>query len=278
MDNHTVVKNGTIELYCNVSGTPPPTVLWTHVKSGETWNQKKWTISDIQVEELGEYRCNASNKYGGDIKSTFILYEDTPKKDFDVGLKLKGEFKQAYENLENPETKMMEEFKGTGLTSVKVLKLRQGGIIADLKLTFNDSVGESSVNALLTQAANRGKIGDTEVEEISVGKTFPEPTTTSVPPEDCGTFFEGEDCKIDLVTVPVPVPSEPAKVNKDAIYGSVIGVLAFMFAVAIILIAWKRRKREKDNRPNTVLKESRTPHVRLINMQHYDNILHASMD
>ena len=75
MDNHTVVKNGTIELYCNVSGTPPPTVLWTHVKSGETWNQKKWTISDIQVEKLGEYRCNASNKYGGDIKSTFILYE-----------------------------------------------------------------------------------------------------------------------------------------------------------------------------------------------------------
>ena len=75
MDNHTVVKHETIELYCNVSGTPPPTVLWTHVKSGETWNQKKWTISDIQVEELGECRCNASNKYGGDIKSTFILYE-----------------------------------------------------------------------------------------------------------------------------------------------------------------------------------------------------------
>ena len=53
------------------------------------------------------------------------------------------------------------------------LPLRQGSIIADLKLTFNDSVGESSVNALLTQAANRGKIGDMEVEEISVGKTFP---------------------------------------------------------------------------------------------------------
>ena len=53
------------------------------------------------------------------------------------------------------------------------LPLRQGRIIVDLKLTFNDSVGESSVNALLTQAANRGKIGDMEVEEISIGKTFP---------------------------------------------------------------------------------------------------------
>ena len=36
-----------------------------------------------------------------------LLPTDTPKKDFDVGLKLKGEFKQAYENLENPETKML---------------------------------------------------------------------------------------------------------------------------------------------------------------------------
>ena len=54
-------------------------------------------------------------------------------------------------------------------------------------------------------------------------------------------------CKLfiyDSVTVPGPVPSEPAKVNKDAIYGSVIGVLVFMFAVSIIFIAWKRRKRK----------------------------------
>ena len=34
-----------------------------------------------------------------------LLPTDTPKKDFVVGLKLKGEFKQEYENLENPKTK-----------------------------------------------------------------------------------------------------------------------------------------------------------------------------
>ena len=75
MGNHTAVKGGTIELYCDVSGTPPPTVVWTHVKSGKTWNQKKLTIGNIQEDKLGEYRCNANNKCGGDIKSTFILYE-----------------------------------------------------------------------------------------------------------------------------------------------------------------------------------------------------------
>ena len=36
-----------------------------------------------------------------------LLPTDTSKKDFDVGLKLKGEFKQEYENLENPETKTL---------------------------------------------------------------------------------------------------------------------------------------------------------------------------
>ena len=54
LGEHTVVKGGTILLYCNVSGTPPPTILWTHVKSGKTWNQKKQSIEDIQVEKLGE--------------------------------------------------------------------------------------------------------------------------------------------------------------------------------------------------------------------------------
>ena len=36
-----------------------------------------------------------------------LLPTDTPKEDFDVRLKLKGEFKQEYENLENSETKAL---------------------------------------------------------------------------------------------------------------------------------------------------------------------------
>lgn len=217
MGNQTAVKGDTIVLYCNVSGMPPPTFLWTHVKSGGTWNQKKWTIEGIQVENLGEYRCNASNKYGGDVKSTFIFYEgglcekpctagqscrefgtyicvcplgktgtncretEETKNNFTVGLTIKREFRSVYEKLENPETKMlvqeittntMEEFQGTGLASVNVLKLRPGSIIADLELIFNNSVGESYVSALLTQAANDGKLGSLEVEEVVLRKTF----------------------------------------------------------------------------------------------------------
>ena len=47
-----------------------------------------------------------------------------------------------------------------------------------------------------------------------------------------------------LAPVPDPVPYEPTKVNKDVIYGSVIGVLALICVVFIIFIAWKRRKRK----------------------------------
>ena len=60
-----------------------------------------------------------------------------------------------------------------GKRLISCLSPRQGSIIADLELTFNDSVGESNVNALLTKAANKGKIGDLKVEDFSIGKTFP---------------------------------------------------------------------------------------------------------
>ena len=36
-----------------------------------------------------------------------LLLTEEPQKNFVMVLKLKGEFKQVYENLENPETKML---------------------------------------------------------------------------------------------------------------------------------------------------------------------------
>ena len=53
-----------------------------------------------------------------------LLPTDTPKKDFDVGLKLKGEFKQAYEDLENPETKTLVEKIGKNVSAlVKIIMI-----------------------------------------------------------------------------------------------------------------------------------------------------------
>lgn len=52
------------------------------------------------------------------------------------------------------------------------LSCRPGSIITDLELTFNYSVGQSNLNALLAQAVNDGKLGSMEVEEAVVRKAF----------------------------------------------------------------------------------------------------------
>ena len=69
-----VQKGGNVTLYCNVSGTPPPDVSWTHVSTGKKWLGKTWVILDVKVDDLGEYKCEASNRYGNDTKTTFIFF------------------------------------------------------------------------------------------------------------------------------------------------------------------------------------------------------------
>ena len=71
----TVKKGDTINLFCDVSGKPPPLVSWTHVDSGLKHDNETWIITDIDVSELGEYRCDASNIYGNDIESMTVFYK-----------------------------------------------------------------------------------------------------------------------------------------------------------------------------------------------------------
>jgi len=43
---------------------------------------------------------------------------------------------------------------------------REGSVIADMELTFNQEVGTSEVAALLSEAAKDGKIGDFKVLQV----------------------------------------------------------------------------------------------------------------
>jgi len=75
MKNKTdVQKGGNITLYCNVSGTPTPGVSWTHVSTGKKWFGKTLIIVDVKVEELGEYKCEASNIIKNDSKRVFLYF------------------------------------------------------------------------------------------------------------------------------------------------------------------------------------------------------------
>ena len=56
-----------------------------------------------------------------------LLLTEEPQKNFVVGLKLKGEFKQVYEDLENPETKKLVQNieKNVGaMVSISMINLK----------------------------------------------------------------------------------------------------------------------------------------------------------
>ena len=73
-NNTNVTKVGNVTLYCNVSGTPTPHVSWTHVSIEKKWFSKIWVILNVKVDDLGEFKCKASNPYGNDTKRSFIFF------------------------------------------------------------------------------------------------------------------------------------------------------------------------------------------------------------
>jgi len=103
-----------------------------------------------------------------------------------------------------------------------VTRLRPGSVLADLELTFNESVSQSDVGALLQEATEDGKLGELEVGDITVGR----------PIDDS----------------PTAVPSEPEALNKDVIYGPVIGVLAVLLVSFVIYLVIKHQRGQRHDR------------------------------
>ena len=79
------------------------------------------------------------------------------------------------------------------LPCLLLLSYREGSVVADMVLTFNQTIGQSEVGAVLTEAAKDKQIGDIPVSEVVTGKFFKPKEEDE--PEDCDTFFEGKDCK-----------------------------------------------------------------------------------
>lgn len=94
-----------------------------------------------------------------------------------------------------------------------------------MELTFNEKVGASELEKLLSEVtAEDGKMGDLEVSRVVTDGFI----------EDFST----------------PAPTEPAEVNRDVIYGTVIGILALMLTVFITYVILRHRQRQGDNRLN----------------------------
>ena len=63
-DNPTVIQGDNVEVYCNVTGIPDPTVIWTKVQGAETTEGRLLNISNISRDQAGEYRCTPKNTCG----------------------------------------------------------------------------------------------------------------------------------------------------------------------------------------------------------------------
>ncbi|XP_022809630.1 fibroblast growth factor receptor 3-like [Stylophora pistillata] len=274
----TVNKGKEVSLFCMAEGNPAPTITWTKVADNSTVN---FPLIIRGSRDEGLYRCTAENRVGSSVtKDVSIIVHQNPCleectngrncrefgkylclcpkgktgqncKENDtmavvlmISLKIDNKkWREELTDLSDLDTQgfvgvivdsVDEEFKGSGVREINVTRLREGSVIADISLTFGEPVGESEVESFLQDAVNDGSLGILKVGTFAVGPTLP-----------------------DLVTVPGPVPSEPTKVNKDVIYGSVIGVLGLILAVIAVFIAWKHRKRERDDRLNAGTRRSR---------------------
>ena len=72
IQNETLTEGGDVTLFCNASGMPLPSVSWIKVGGGELTNRRKLVFTDINRNEAGEYRCEASNLCGNDSKSATV--------------------------------------------------------------------------------------------------------------------------------------------------------------------------------------------------------------
>jgi len=72
-----IVKEGVkVEVYCNATGIPDPTVIWTKVQGAhdglDSTEGKQLSFSNITRAQAGEYRCIANNTCGEKSKMTNI--------------------------------------------------------------------------------------------------------------------------------------------------------------------------------------------------------------
>ena len=72
MEDITVVEGENRTLTCNVSGSPVQTVIWTEVRSSNQSKGVMLYLTNINRNNAGEYKCEATNDCGDSSASTFL--------------------------------------------------------------------------------------------------------------------------------------------------------------------------------------------------------------
>ena len=77
-ENKIAVEGTDVEVYCNVTGIPDPTVIWKNVQSGEIIEGNLLNITNITRAQAGEYKCTANSTCG--VDSTMVNIDVQCKK------------------------------------------------------------------------------------------------------------------------------------------------------------------------------------------------------
>ena len=75
IQNQTVTEAGSVNLSCNATGIPSPIVSWIKVDGGERFNGSELVFTNINRNEAGEYRCEASNECGNASETARIFVQ-----------------------------------------------------------------------------------------------------------------------------------------------------------------------------------------------------------
>ena len=75
IQNKTITEAGSVALSCNATGIPSPMVSWIKVDSGERFNESELVFPNINRNQAGEYRCDASNECGNASEAAWIFVQ-----------------------------------------------------------------------------------------------------------------------------------------------------------------------------------------------------------
>ena len=75
IEDQFVIESRNTSLICNASGTPQPTVFWINVASGQRTNSSVLEFTNVNRNEAGEYRCEASNDCGSAVEAVNVTVQ-----------------------------------------------------------------------------------------------------------------------------------------------------------------------------------------------------------
>ncbi|XP_068733578.1 fibroblast growth factor receptor 4-like isoform X3 [Montipora capricornis] len=244
ISNEVITEGGNLNLSCQVSGIPRPTVFWVKTSNGERTNGTELVIRNINRSEAGEYRCEATNPCGNASESATIdvqlLEEPTsatptstgkPTKQVYADLTIMEDFLSEYRDLSNQVSRelvdsFLSEMNKTYQNDDNYLKtevtgLRSGSVIVSFTIYFKNAVTPSQGISKLEAAISDGTFGNYQVGSLILLSPGTSTFTSTKPRTSQPTEFQ---CACDSTLLVI------------------IGVLVAIIIVLILVIAWQHRK------------------------------------